>query len=163
MNSTEKQPFKDLSTLFVIDAAHQPLVSSVDLRRGLLEKPSALVVDDDDVALQIAAKTLENDCDIFTASNAQDALVMFVRQAPDVVFLDIRLPDASGLDLLAKLLEIDPRGYVVMLSGNSNQENILNSLERGAKGFVGKPFQTGKLIQYVGKCPSIIEKKRKIS
>jgi DNA-binding NarL/FixJ family response regulator len=61
----------------------------------------------------------------------------------------------------ARLLELDPDAYIVMLSGQGNRENILHSMQLGAKGFIGKPFTPEKLFSYVHKCPFVQEKRKK--
>ena len=71
----------------------------------------------------------------------------------DVLVLDINLPDIEGFDVLAKLRQIDPEGYIVMLSGNGDRENVIRAIEQGAKGFVGKPFSPKKLTDYIFKSP----------
>ena len=82
----------------------------------------------------------------------------YVNKAPDVLFLDIGLPDINGHDVLERLFKLDPQAYVVMFSGNGDRENVLKAVELGAKGFVGKPFTQEKLIQYIEKSPFIQEK-----
>lgn len=69
------------------------------------------------------------------------------------MFLDINLPDISGHDVLARLRDIDPQIYAVMLSGHTQSENVMEALKMGAKGFVSKPFTKEKLLQYIAKCP----------
>ena len=83
--------------------------------------------------------------------------MQYVTHAPDVLFLDIELPDITGHDVLQKVLEMDPDAFVIMLSGNGNKENIFKAMKTGAKGFVGKPFTKDKLLQYILKCPKAHE------
>ena len=85
----------------------------------------------------------------------------YVNKAPDVLFLDIGLPDINGHEVLEKLFKLDPDAYVVMFSGNGDKENIMKAVELGAKGFVGKPFSQEKLLQYIQKSPFIQEKQKR--
>ncbi|PZQ44776.1 MAG: hypothetical protein DI551_09445 [Micavibrio aeruginosavorus] len=54
--------------------------------------------------------------------------------------------------MLIKILSFDQNAFAVMLSGNSNEENIIHAMMLGAKGFVGKPFSKDKLSYYIQKC-----------
>ena len=68
---------------------------------------------------------------------------------PDLILLDIGLPDSSGLEVLDLIMENNPHAYVVMLSGNDDIINISKTLEAGAQGFVAKPFKKEKLLHYI--------------
>ena len=128
------------------------------LQKGLTErqerkKPCVLLVEDDPVSLHLARKALNGNFVVETASNVADARTSYMTHMPDIVFLDIGLPDASGHDLLGELVKMDPDAYIVMLSGNSFPNDIVRSMRQGAKGFVGKPFSRAKLLQYVNLSP----------
>ncbi|MEO2087924.1 MAG: response regulator [Gemmataceae bacterium] len=73
-----------------------------------------LVIDDDLLVLQAIALTLEGDnLQVDTAGTGMDGIAAFTARRPDVVLCDVRLPDLSGLELLARLKEIDPKVPVV--------------------------------------------------
>ena len=87
--------------------------------------------------------------------DGMEVLAGYIAMAPNMVLLDIQLPDFSGHRLLEKILGIDPAAYVVMLSAHDNHENITRSLEAGAKGFITKPCSREKLMIYIERCPTI--------
>ena len=93
--------------------------------------------------------------------DGQGALMGYVNKAPDVLFLDIGLPDIDGHAVLEKIFKLDPDAYVVMFSGNKDRDNVMKAVELGAKGFVGKPFTSEKLLQYIQKSPFIQAKQKK--
>ncbi len=138
-----------------VDTLRQPMVASIARRREKRENIGVLIVEDDPFSQRLVAKSLEDDFAIFTASTGQETISAYIDAAPDVVFLDIGLPDVNGLEVLLKLLEIDPHIYVVMLSGNGSQDNVTKAIQNGAKGFVGKPFSREKLYYYIEKSPFI--------
>lgn len=144
-----------------VDPFHQQMVESLSERRAKRDKPVILIVEDDPFSQRLVAKSLEETFGTFTASSGQEALFSYIRNAPDIVFLDIGLPDVNGLELLLKISEIDTASHIVMLSGNGSQGNIIKALENGAKGFVAKPFSREKLHQHIHKCASVQSKMKK--
>lgn len=69
----------------------------------------------------------------------------------DIIFLDIELPDGDGKELIARLTDINPNVNVVMVSAHSTVENVKDAIERGAKGFVVKPFSPKKIAAMLKK------------
>ncbi len=82
----------------------------------------------------------------FQAHNASSALLTFSQQNPDLVFLDIELPDGSGLELLKRFKEQKPDCFVVMVSGVSTLDNVKTSIASGAASFIVKPFTAHKIL-----------------
>lgn len=82
----------------------------------------------------------------FQAHNASSALLTFSQQLPEMVFLDIELPDGSGLDLLKRFKEQKPDCFVVMVSGVSTLDNVKTSIASGAASFIVKPFTADKIL-----------------
>lgn len=85
------------------------------------------------------------------ASNAKEAMKMYQEKRPDIVFLDLDMPDISGLTMLRTLQQKDPRAFVVIVSGESNVDNVKESLKAGAKGFIVKPYNMNKIIAMLDK------------
>jgi len=82
---------------------------------------------------------------IFDASNGIDAIALFRREHPDIVFLDIRMPGMDGLQALGEMLADNPAAFIVIDSAESTAENVRAALELGAKGFIVKPFNMQKV------------------
>ncbi|WP_233080087.1 response regulator [Rheinheimera soli] len=82
----------------------------------------------------------------FQAHNAASALLTFSQQQPDLVFLDIELPDGSGIELLKRFKQQKPDCFVVMVSGVSTLDNVKASIAAGAASFVVKPFSADKIL-----------------
>lgn len=127
------------------------LLRTLRERRSERDQTEILVIEDDDFTARLVRNALKEQAGIHRAAEAVPALSAYASIAPDLVFLDINLPGISGHDLLEKILKHDPDAYVVMLSANADQANILHAMQCGAKGFVGKPFTKEKLLQYMRK------------
>lgn len=108
-----------------------------------------LIVEDDPVTLHMASSALRVNHHVITAQNAREGLALYLANAPDIVFLDIGLPDLDGFTVLKNIITNDPDAYVVMFSGNSQLDNVTASLMAGASGFVAKPFRRDQLHYYV--------------
>ncbi|MCB1563320.1 MAG: response regulator [Alphaproteobacteria bacterium] len=134
------------------------LVDSLSSRREKRDTPEIMVVEDDLFSQKLVGNALKNKYSLSVTGDGRGAILNYVNKAPDVLFLDIGLPDINGHEVLAKLFELDPDAYVVMFSGNGDRENIMRAVELGAKGFVGKPFTQEKLLQYIQKSPFIQKK-----
>ncbi|MBK6897465.1 MAG: response regulator [Alphaproteobacteria bacterium] len=120
-------------------------------RRSLTHSgaPRVLLVEDDAVTRWMVRNALKNECEFITAPSANKAFAMFSSFTPDVVFLDINLPDNSGYAVLEWILKNDPGACVVMFSSNGQLDNIVQAMEKGASGFISKPFLREHLLYYI--------------
>lgn len=118
------------------------------LRRGRM-KPVILLVEDDKATSRLVGALLK-DYEVHAAFSANQAVELYYKTAPDVVFLDIGLPDVSGLEVLRSFRAAEA-AKVVMLTANSSQANLQDALQSGAQGFIAKPFTAEKLLSAVNK------------
>lgn len=139
---------------------HQ-MIETLAKRRTDREAPEIMIVEDDAFSQKLVTNALSNKYRLNISGDGRGAIMAYVTRAPDVLFLDIGLPDMDGHAVLEHIFKMDPDAYVVMFSGNSNKDNIMRALELGAKGFVGKPFTKEKLFQYIEKSPFIQAKLNK--
>jgi DNA-binding NtrC family response regulator len=108
-------------------------------------KGKILIVDDEADLRAMLKSILEDD---YTVTLAEDgaALQKFYNQdAPDVVLLDLKLPDANGLDLLPQIKKTWPETEVIVLTGEATFEAAVQATKRGAYHFINKPFDTQAL------------------
>lgn len=113
------------------------------------ERAKVLLVEDDPVTRWMVRNTLKNECEFSTAPTAHKAFDMYTACQPDVVFLDINLPDDNGHNILKWMIRHDPGACVVMFSSNNDLDNISSALDNGASGFIAKPFLKGELLHYI--------------
>lgn len=115
----------------------------------LARQPKVLLVEDDPVTRWLVRSALKETCTLITAQNAGSAVDSFNKCRPDLVFLDLNLPDKSGSDVLRHILRQDPQAKVVIFTGQDHMDNIIKMLEEGAAGFVAKPFTKDRLMHYI--------------
>ncbi len=109
--------------------------------------PIVLVVDDDDGLREFVRVHLELDgYDVREAASAEQALAAVDDQAPDLVLLDVVMPGIDGWQMLQEMQERHGSIPVIMFSGKVDEAGARKAEERGARGFVGKPFDPQELI-----------------
>lgn len=118
---------------------------------------TVLLVEDDPVTCRLAGNLIRKEYVLVTASSAYEAIVNYLVYAPDIVFLDINLPDESGLSVLQQITACDADAYVVMFSGNDAIDNLIDARQHGAMGFIAKPFQRDRLRHYLSDCATLKE------
>ena len=85
------------------------------------------------------------------AGNGTEAVSRFQELKPEVMTLDITMPEKDGLAALKEIIELDPGARVVMCSALGQESKVLESIKLGAKDFVVKPFQADRVNEAVGK------------
>ncbi len=103
------------------------------------QKLNILIIEDNNIFHNILAEILPEHS-ILTAKTANEGLESFRTNKPDIVLLDIALPDGNGQDLLLKIRDIDSKQYVVMMTASRLKEDILKAMQSGAQGYIIKPF-----------------------
>ncbi len=129
-----------------LDSARQLAQSASRLRQQVL------LVDDDEFVRSIVARMLRQaNLEVHAVSTLESARQLLKASRPDVVLLDYLLPDGTGVDLLKELRQSTPLNKVpvVMLTGKSDRQVILDCLSHGANDFVVKPVQKNALISKV--------------
>lgn len=155
-------PFTDTTpldpTMFGEFASLTDVFAEACKRRKSRNPIHILLVEDDPLTRRVASTVFKQNYALITAKDAQDAIASYFSYAPDIVFLDINLPDVNGFKVLQQIIANDPDAYVVMFSGNSYLDNITHALNSGAQGFVAKPFNSEKMKHYVTDCALVRNK-----
>lgn len=115
------------------------------------KKAKILLIEDDAVTRWMIQNTLEEKCDIISAHTANKAFSLYSAQKPDIVLLDIGLPDNNGGAVLEWIMNNDPGACVIMLSSQGNADSISRYVAKGAKGFISKPFISSDILHYIEK------------
>lgn len=105
-----------------------------------------LVIDDDQELLRIVSRTLELEgYNVSIASDGQSALSLFPRCKPDLIILDIMMPDINGHQVLQRIRE-DSNVPVMMLTAIGEPVTLEKSLNLGADNYMTKPFRSKELL-----------------
>ncbi|MBI2937257.1 MAG: hypothetical protein A3K61_04975 [Thaumarchaeota archaeon RBG_16_49_8] len=110
--------------------------------------PSILVIDDDESICETLKVIFERNSAfrVDVANTAADAIKLSKMKTYNAAFIDIKLPDMSGVELLSKLRETVPRMIKVMITGYASLDNAIEALNQGADAYIRKPFRPDELL-----------------
>jgi len=115
-----------------------------------------LVVDDSSHIRDLIRSILvQNNYEVETADNGAQALDKYVKFKPDVVTLDLSMPVIDGYETLCKLFQLDQNAFIIMLTAIEDQGIVLKCLEKGARGYLTKPFRKEELLNCISKAFSL--------
>ena len=113
--------------------------------------PLVLIVDDDPRVREYVRVNLEMEgYGVREAGSAEEGLAVLEEVSPDLILLDVMMPEVDGWEMLRRVQERHGVGAipVVMFSGKVDEQNADEATARGAQGFVGKPFDPQQLIEH---------------
>ncbi|MAW60094.1 MAG: DNA-binding response regulator [Planctomycetes bacterium] len=120
--------------------------------------PHVLVVDDERmIRWSLRAGLEEAGAAVEEAASLAEARRRLAESWPDLMLLDLRLPDGSGFDLLAEVLEQDPELPVLIITAYGSLEGAVQAMRDGAQDYIAKPFELDELIH---KCAATLERQR---
>jgi len=110
-----------------------------------------MIVDDSNIMRKAIQKYLEpfNLKLVGTASDGASALELFKQTLPDIVTLDVTMPNMDGLTCLDNIMKIKPNTLVIIITALDDPETGLLAAKKGAKGFIGKPFTEKDLVDEI--------------
>lgn len=109
-----------------------------------------LVVEDDDKLRRLLELEFKHEkCTVKTCEYGEDAIIEYQEFKPDVVVLDIMLPDIDGTEVAKRIRKLDPSAGIIMLTALSEKKNKLEGFESGADDYVVKPFDFEELFARV--------------
>ena len=126
--------------------------SLLDMKAGQHEKATIiLIVDDHPMVREGLAGLLERHKFrvVGLAVNGSQALEMYLQYRPDVMLLDLRLPDQSGFDVVRSVLKADPNGRIVILSSAQGDASIYTAISLGVCGYLLKGIDGATLAEHV--------------
>jgi two-component system chemotaxis response regulator CheY len=85
------------------------------------------------------------------AENGAVALNKYEELAPDLVIMDITMPEMNGLEAVKAIRGIDPQARIIMCSAMGQQAMVIEAIQSGARDFVVKPFQADRILEAVAK------------
>lgn len=120
-------------------------------RQFMSERPTILVVDDENGVRQSFNMVLKDDYHVLLAANGEEAMAVFRMNRVDLILMDIRLPDTDGISLLRKLKEIEPNTEIIMVTAVKEIQTAVKAIKMGAYEYVVKPFVVDDVLTIIGR------------
>jgi len=127
------------------------------------KKLTAMIVEDEKVTNELLSSTFKNFfSDVHSCFNGEEALTVYNKNKPDVVFVDIIMSGMDGIELSRRIREENPGQIIIVISASNDIEKISESIEVGVNSFIQKPIDTKKIIELLSNVIAMITKKKKI-
>jgi two-component system response regulator RegA len=111
------------------------------------ETPVVLVIDDEGVFRSRLCRAFrERGWEAHDAGNAEQALYVAAQASPDLVLLDLKMPDVNGLDLIQAIKDLDPTISIIILTGYGSIATAMQALKLGADHYLGKPVDVEQIL-----------------
>lgn len=126
-----------------------------------MKRPTIMIVDDNDMMRTLLRSILRgHEYDVIgEARNGNAAVELAERLKPDIVCLDVVMPEKDGLEALIEIKAARPATEIVMISGNSDPDTVQESIMNGAGGFIIKPFNAARILDTLDKISGRLGKK----
>lgn len=114
--------------------------------RKIRDVAEVLIVEDQPFSSSLLSSMLQRNYKVHVANNAQVAWELYANNAPDIVMLDIELPDMDGHNFAQHIRAIDPKPYIIMVTGNHSKHDVLKARDNNVRGYVVKPYSKQKIL-----------------
>lgn len=123
-----------------------------------------LIVDDETFIAKSMERHLEREgYDVSTAESGEEGLEIFKTELPDIVLLDIQLPDMNGLEVFEEIRRMSKDTIVIIISSHGDIETAVSAIKLGAYDFVEKPFDLKRISVLIKKATETVVLKREVS
>lgn len=153
MMTTENHSFEQLGDVSLGFSQKQQCKLAYAIRERSSKKGlelfgiTILIVEDQDFSRKMLYDLLSRECiyNCYAAKNAVEAIEMYAVHAPDIVLLDINLPDFSGHEIAAVLKRFDPHSHIVYVTASPFFKDVQAAKKNDVKGFIAKPYSKSKI------------------
>ena len=111
-----------------------------------------MIVDDSKIMRQMiheVCKQFNGITIVAMAGDGQEAITAFKRVRPEIITMDLTMPNLDGVGAIKQIMKLDPKVKILVISALSDQETALESISEGAKGFLYKPFSKEELTEAI--------------
>ena len=118
-----------------------------------------VIIDDNPGSLELLSTALANEgLTIFTAQDPEEGIEIVYREHPQIVLTDLVMPGITGLEVLDRVVELDPAIDVVLMTAHYSSESAVEAIRRGASDYLNKPVPVAVLRERIAK---LIEEARR--
>lgn len=118
-----------------------------------------IMVVDDAAFMRAMIRTIlseEGHVIVAEANNGMDAIQLYLATRPDVVTMDITMPDMDGVEAVKEIIKLDKGAKIIMCSAMGQRKKVVDAIAAGAKDFVVKPFQKDRVTESINRVLGIL-------
>lgn len=110
-----------------------------------------MLVDDSNITIKRLTNMLEEIGHrvVYVAGSGQHAAEKYMSVRPDMVTMDITMPDMDGIEATRRIIEQDENAVIIMVTSQGQEQMVIEAIEAGAKGYVMKPVKKEKLKEHI--------------
>ena len=116
-------------------------------------KKTSFVIVDDAIFMRTVLRKMIEQIESFTvlgeASNGYEAIAAAKKYQPDIITLDITMPEMDGILAVPEIIKVSPNTRIIMISAMGQQSMVIEAIKMGAKDFVIKPFEKSRVYQAI--------------
>src|SRR5262249_12737492 len=123
---------------------------------------SVLVIDDNAGSLELLSTALAHpDIEILTASDPEQGLDLVANRHPQIVLTDLVMPGMTGLEVLDRVMEMDPATDVILMTAHYSTETAVEAIKKGASDYLNKPVSIAAIREKIGRLIENVKKRQK--
>lgn len=111
------------------------------------------IITDDAVFMRTLLRKIIEQCGDYEvageASNGREAIEAAKKHQPDILTLDITMPEMDGIQAVPEILKVSPKTKIIMVSAMGQQSMVIEAIKQGARDFVVKPFDKSRIFQSI--------------
>ena len=129
------------------------LTSLEETDKSPLNGKKVLVVDDSKMIRFLLVREFEKQgCQVIQADDGLDAFIKNQANQPDLIIMDLIMPKMGGLEAIARIRELSPNVYIIILTSTSKKEEVVAAAAHKVKGYIKKPIQMDRLLKLARSC-----------
>ncbi|MCB9991076.1 MAG: response regulator [Rhodospirillales bacterium] len=146
---------------YIMMADHN-LAKKMEAARKNRRRPLVMIADHEVQNASFICKLIETEFDVLKVSSGPEAIIEYMKKAPDSVVLDLAPPGLGGMDVSVCIKAIDLNAHIIMMSVDVIEEQIIDSFNSGASDFLKKPFNQKRFVAAIKRSNYINGDKRKL-
>jgi DNA-binding NtrC family response regulator len=127
------------------------------------QQPLLIIVDDEQGILEVTSRFAEKaGFEVAVCSRGRDAIALIQARRPDLVMVDLRMPEVGGLDILRAIRDVDAHCQAVLMTGYASVDSAVEAVKLGAMDYLTKPLDFGRLDQLLANVREEIERRQSV-
>jgi two-component system, chemotaxis family, chemotaxis protein CheY len=129
----------------------------------MAEKKFKVMICDDAILIRKIIKDIakKQDCNVVEAITADEAVMKYPQEKPDLIFMDVMFPGRNGIEALMDIKKMNPNAHIIICTSIIGQEQVITkSIEFGAEDYIAKPFKEEQIIDVIEHYKNKINQKK---